>query len=213
MSLTTTTVSSAVGLTDTSITVASATGFAIGNQVLIDQEVFQVSKGYVAGSTTVPVLRGQGGTATQAHPSGANATTGTAADFANPGPQAITTYQISGRVRTMVSYSAAGAIALPAAGTDTVAVLNGTTILAMTVAAPTKDMDGSMLYVASDGAAAHTVTFTGGLSGASTSYDVITINATAPVVLAVAMAINGLWNSVVAVPLAGTVTNITATIG
>ena len=98
------------------------------------------------------------------------------------------------------------------AGSDAIAIINGTSALAMTVAAPTKDMDGCALYIASNGAANHTVTFTGGLSGAGTSYDVCTINATAPVVIGPVLAINGLWQLTVAVPLAGTVTNITATV-
>jgi hypothetical protein len=73
-------------------------------------------------------------------------------------------------------------------------------------------MDGTILWIASNGAAAHTVTFTGGLSGASTSYDVITVNSGAPVLLGPFMAINALWQCAVAVPMAGTVTNLTATV-
>ena len=121
-------------------------------------------------------------------------------------------YPLAGRTRRVSTYGAAGAIALPVAGTDEVAVLNGTSALAMTVAVPTKDMDGCMLWIASDGAAAHTCTFASGLSGAGSSYDVVTINATAPILLGPFMAINSLWQCAVAVPMAGTVTNLTATV-
>ena len=75
-------------------------------------------------------------------------------------------YPIAGRARTFASYSATGAIALPDPGTDLVAFINGTTICAMTVADPKKTANGSLLWIASNGAAAHTVTFASGLSGA-----------------------------------------------
>lgn len=211
MALATTTLSAAVGVSDTAIVVASATGIAAGMGCRLDQEVGQVAQNYVSG-TIVPILRGQDGSVTAAHASGANVTFFLGSDESTIGPQTATQWPVAGWARTLTSYSASGAIALPTPGTDAIAILNGTSTLAMTVAAPTKDMDGSFLYVASNGAAAHTVTFTGGLSGAGTSYDVCTINSSAPVCLAVAVAINGKWNSVVAVPLAGTVTNITATV-
>lgn len=208
MALTTTTLSSAVVVTDTNIVVASATGFAANDIVLIDQEILRVAQNYVSG-TTIPVIRGIT-SATAAHAKGTNVTVGLASDFANPIAMQSVTYP-TGRARTVTSYNAAGAITLPTPGTDALAIINGTSALAMTIAAPTKDMDGCMLWIAGNGAANHTWTFTGGLSGAGTSYDVFTVNSSAPVVTC-AMAINGLWNAVVAVPMAGTVTNITGTI-
>ncbi len=63
MALTATTLSSAVALTDKSIVVASATGFAAGAYVKVDGEFMQVDKSYTSGSTTVPVLRGRDGSA------------------------------------------------------------------------------------------------------------------------------------------------------
>jgi len=211
MALTTTTLSAACTAADVQITVASATSFAAGSYVKVDEEFMQIGASYSTG-TIIPVRRGLNGSVAVAHVSGANAVMGTPSQFSDPSATVITSYPLSGRRRKVTSYSASGAITLPTSGEDVVAILNGTSVLAMTVAAPTKDLDGSILYVAANGVAAHTVTFTGGLSGAGTSYDVITINASAPVVLAVAMAVNGLWNSLVSVPLAGTVTNITATV-
>lgn len=212
MSLTRTTLASACSAGDTVITVASATGVAAGYLAKVDGETVRVSLGYVAGSTSVPIVRGQDGTYAAAHPTSAGIVFGAGSDFANPAPQTVDTYPIAGRARTTASYSASGAITLPQAGADTAAILNGTNALAMTVAAPTSDMDGSLLWIASTGAAAHTVTFSGGLSGASTAYDVITVNASAPVLLGPFMAVNSLWLAAVAVPMAGTVTNITATV-
>lgn len=209
MALARTTTSAAVAVDATAINLTSLTGLTIGDLIVIDQEVFKVTKGY-DGTNPVPVLRGQDGTKASAHASGAGAVHGTPDEFANSGAQAVTTYAIAGKVRTLTSYSAAGAITLPTAGTDAVAILNGTSVLAMTVAAPGKDLDGSLLWIASNGAAAHTITFAGGLSGAGSSYDVLTVNATAPVLMGPFMAVNEKWQAPVAVPMSGTVTNITA---
>jgi hypothetical protein len=212
MALTTTTLSGAITSSAQECVVASATGIVAGDYMLIDQEFVRVGKSYTSG-TTIPLSgRGVNGTVAAAHVTGANVTHGVGSDFANAAPQTGVAYPIAGRARTITSYSAAGAIALPTPGSDAVAILNGTSVLAMTVAAPTKDMDGCFLFVSSNGAAAHTVTFTGGLSGAGASYDVVTINATAPVTLGPIVAVNGLWQLAVAVPLAGTVTNVTATV-
>lgn len=215
MALSNTTLASACGVNDSKIVVASATGFAIGAQIRVDGETMKVSKGYVAGSTTVPVLRGQGGTYVSALPSGAKVRVGLSSDTAwgvLNAPQTVVPFPIAAPARQIMSYTAAGAITLPTAGNDMIAFINGTSVCAMTVAAPGTEDDGSVLYIASNGAAAHTVTFTGGLSGASTSYDVITVNASAPVLLGPFMAVNGLWQAAVAVPMAGTVTNLTATV-
>ena len=210
MALTKTTASAAIALGDTELTVASATGFAAGYLVKVDDEQMVVQSTYSSG-TSIPVRRGQNGTAQVAHPVTANVVVGTASDWANPNATVITAYALSGRRRKVVSYSASGAIAMPSAGEDVVAVLNGTSVLAMTIADPTQDLDGSRLTIIANGAAAHTLTFASGLSGAGSSYDVVTLNGTGPVAIE-AMACNALWNAIVAVPMAGTVTNITATV-
>jgi hypothetical protein len=116
-------------------------------------------------------------------------------------------YQAS-RATVVQSITATGTLSLPAAGTDLRVILNGTSVIALTIPVPTKDMDGTVLMIIGNGVAAHTLTFTGGLSGAGTSYDVITTNSAAPIALQ-AVAANGLWNSFVATPMSGTVTNIT----
>lgn len=170
MALTTTTLSSAVAVTDNSIVVASATGFAAGSQVIIDGENMQVQQGYSSG-TTIPVLRGRDGTVTAAHKSSANVTVELASDL--PGPVPFTTVQWpSVRARTITSYSAAGAIALPGVGSDATAIINGTGALAMTLANPTKDLDGCRLLICGNGKAAHTVTYTAGLGNGGSSLDV-----------------------------------------
>ncbi len=212
MALTTTTLAAACSVNDKTITVASATGFAAGNLVKVDEEFFKVTTGYTSG-VIIPVTRGLNGTAVVAHVSGANATTGLASDFATPNATVSVAYALSARRRKVVNYSAAGAIALPAAGEDIIAILDGSTGFDYTVAAPGKDIDGSMLLILSNAAAtSNTVTFTGGLSGAGTSYDKLTLNTSAPVGI-LAFAVNGLWISPIAPAMGGTVTNLIATIG
>lgn len=205
MALATTTLSSACTQLDTNIVVASATSVAAGRVVLVDQELMQVAQSYVSG-TTVPVLRGRDGSAQVAHKATANVTHGLASDFANPGAQAEATY-LTQRPTLIQSYSATGTMTLPPAGCDLRVILNGTSVITLTVPVPTKDMDGCLLTITQNGAAAHATTFTGGLSGAGTSYDVVTTNATAPTSLQ-AIACNGLWNAICAPAMGGTVTNI-----
>lgn len=214
MALTRTTLSSACAAGDKQIVVASATGFAAGSLLRIDGEVLLVAGNYTSG-TTIPVIRGQQATYAQTHVSGAGVVVGSGSDWSTPAPETVTQYPMR---RARLATSITSTPATPAItdictpGSDAVVQLNGTTIIALTVPVPTKDMDGDLLYIASNGAAAHTVTFTGGLSGGGSSYDVITVNATAPVVLGPFMAVNSLWQACVAVPMAGTVTAVTATL-
>lgn len=214
MALTTTTLSAACTPTDVQISVTSATGFSAGFLVQVDNEIMAISNAYVSG-TIIPVRRAVNGTvvSTVNHASGANATAGAGSDFASPNASVIAAYALSARRRRVDSYTAAGAIALPVAGEDVIAILNGATGFDYTVAAPTKDIDGSHLLIMSNVAASsNTVTFTGGLSGAGTSYDKLTLNTAAPVAIS-AYACNGLWISPIAPAMGGTVTNLIATVG
>ncbi len=175
MAKTTTTLASPFGANDSQIIVASAAGFAAGNRVELDGETLQVVNSYISG-VIVPVLRGQNGGYALAHPSGATVVTGLPSDFANAVPQAVVTYPIAGRGRTVTSYTADGAIDLPTAGSDALAILNGTSQWDMTVAAPTAEMLGSILIIVGNGKAAHTVTVAGGLGLASTGYTIGTFD-------------------------------------
>ena len=206
MALATTTLSSACAVGDTSIVVASATSFAAGRLVVIDGEVMQVTSAYSSG-TTIPVTRGLNGTVTAAHVSSANVTHGLASDFPVAAPGSDDSVLLAARPgRDRRSYSASGAIALPAAGRDMVAIIIGTSALAMTVAAPTKDMDGSILYIVGNGKSASTVTFSGGVGAAGTSYDVATFQNAGQVGVSV-MAANGAW-VLLNGPITGTTTGL-----
>lgn len=204
MALTTTTLSGAITSSAQSLVVASATGIVAGSFVQIDQEILRVGKSYVSG-TTIPIsARGINGTVAAAHATSANVTHGAGSDFANAGAQVAVSYPIAGRARTLTSYSASGAIALPTPGTDAVAVLNGTGTLTMTLANPTKDMDGCLLYIVSNAKVAYTVTYAAGWGGAGGSYDVATGNTSGQTGMQL-IACNAAW--VLLSVMTGTLTN------
>jgi hypothetical protein len=201
-----TTLAAAVALTDKSIVVASATTVAAGRIFRIDQEEMVVTKDYVSG-TTVPVLRAQNGTEQVAHVITSNAIHGLASDFDSPGAQTSVAYPTQ-RPTLITSVTATGTLVHAPAGCDHRVILNGTSVITLTIPVPTMDMDGAMLVIISNGAAAHVPTFTGGLGGAGASYDAITNNATGKMALVV-FAANETWQIPQAPALTGTVTNIT----
>jgi hypothetical protein len=135
-----------------------------------------------AATTPVPVKRGEEGSAQVTHPSGAQVAFGLTAinlgtaDWAQPvaGQLAIAS---PSKVTTVKSYSAAGAIDLPGPGQDAIAEINGTSALAMTVAAPNATIHGSKLTVLANGKAAHTITVATGLGAVGATADVITFAA------------------------------------
>jgi len=204
MALVHTTVSAAVTAADTSITVASATGFSAGYLVRVGDEMMRVTSAYVSG-TIIPVVRGQEGTLVVAHAVTTGVVCGTASDWASlGGAEQAVQYPLAGRTRRITTYGAAGAISLPTAGTDEVACINGTSALALTLAVPTKDLDGSILWVIGDGKAAHTCTVAGGIGAASTGYTVLTFDTGAQCSVAF-MAMNSVWVPLPS-PLSGTLT-------
>lgn len=205
MALVRTTASAAIGISDTSIVVASATGFSAGYYIRVDQEIMRVGQGYLSG-TTIPVTRGQDGTLNQAHPITSGVIVGIGSDWTGPGPQLAVTYPIAGRARQIVSYTTAGAIALPADGTDQVAILNSTVALAMTLAIPGVELDGSVLTIIGNGKAAHTVTVAGGIGAASTGYTVATFITGSQQSLQF-MAANAVWVQLPSL-MSGTLTNL-----
>lgn len=189
MALTTTTLSSAVAVNDTSIKVASATGFAAGQFVRVDSEFMTIAQNYSSG-TTIPVLRGKVGTVTAAHATSANVTTGVSTDFqpAPSGLELLAVNPVTPAFGTVFSYSAAGAIAVVSG----IHVINGTGALAMTLANPTKDQDGTVLIVVANGKAAHTLTITSGIGNGGASFDVGTFSASLQVGC-ILVAVNGFW--------------------
>lgn len=165
MAITTTTVSAAVGLSDTSILVASATGITAPNNqtgtgitlLQIDQEYMYVVS--VTG-TTIGVLRGQGGTTSATHLKNAIVQIGLNTDFrkyiaipADINPRLIN-YNAQVRPAFVLSGSAdavdptiPGFYLIKTAGVD-----------AMTIATPTAASEGNIIEIYSDTANAHTLT-------------------------------------------------------
>lgn len=209
MALATTTLAAAVAVNDNTIVVASATSIAAGRLMLVDTEWMEVTKSYVSG-VTIPVLRGQQGSAVVVHGSSANVTHGLGSDFSAPPAgtsQAVTLP--TQRARAIKTYVASGAIALPNAGEDAIAVILGTSALTMTIAAPTKDLDGCLLWITGNAKSASTIQFNGtvGLGNAGSGYDIITLQNAGNVGVMV-MAMNGFWNIFAAPAITGTTTAI-----
>lgn len=211
MALTRTTLSAAVAVDDTSIVVASATGFAADRIVRIDQEFMVVQKNYTSG-TTIPVRRGQLGSSNKAHVITAGVIVGTAADdYDTPGVGAVVNNMIAGRPRILTSITADNSTVTHApAGCDHIVELNSTSVINLTVPIPTTDMDGDLLWIAGNGTAAHVITFTGGIGGEGSSYDVVTFNASGPVLIGPFMAMNAVWLVPTGPAWTGTVTNLVA---
>ena len=194
MALATTTLSAAVSITDNVIVVASATSLAAGRIIKIDGEYLKINQAYTSG-TTVGVTRGQEGSVTAAHQSGANVMTALASDLAAAPASVNESVLNAGQMSvTTTSYSAAGAIAF-GLSQWTVAIINGTAALAMTITNPTKDQDGCYLHIVANGKAAHTVTYTAGIGNGGASFDVGTFSATLAM-SSLLVACNGFWVSV-----------------
>ena len=206
MSLVHTTLSASCAVGDTSIVVTSATGFSAGYVVRVGDEMMRVGGGYNGTATIVPVIRGQDGTLVSAHAVSTGVVCGVGSDWATTnGAQVAVQYPLAGKTRRVSTYGAAGAISLPVAGTDEIAVINGTAH-AMTLALPTKDLDGSILWIVGDTGAAHAITIASGLGGAGSGYTVATFDGTGQCCIGL-IAINSIWvplNS----PLSGTLTAI-----
>jgi hypothetical protein len=154
-----------MAVTDTVLRVASLTGFAVNQQILVDREVM-VQVGTPTG-LAVPVRRGLDGTVQAAHTARAIVTTGLPHEFSHPAPGQTSAFGPSApdgmQSRwTNATYGLAGALAaLPG-----VAVLNGTAAIAMTLAAPSAGMEGAELTIVSASLFANTVVVTG-ISGAA----------------------------------------------
>lgn len=161
MAVTATTLASSKATSDTKIKLTSGTGIANKMLVLVDGEFMRVTD--VATSPTVGVVPGYAGTTAGPHGVLAPAIYGIPSDFGT----------VSGPDTT--SYGADGAIAVPVV--DTVIYLTKATAGAYTLAAPAAWQQNTVILV-STSAAAHTVTYTAGFYGNTTSSDVLTFPAT-----------------------------------
>lgn len=214
MALAETTLSAACGANDRTIVVASATSISVGRLFRIDGEMMQATKGYDGSSTTVPVIRGQNGTAQVAHVSGARVTHGDAADWGNPGAGVSINFPPAGWARDFITITTTTTWVtadLQAPGTDRIVQLSSASAITFTIPVPTKAMDGCRLTIIGHGTgAAHIVVFTGGLNGAGSSYDTLTGNATPNPFMLDVVAADEKWNVATAPAFTGTVTSLVA---
>jgi hypothetical protein len=207
MALATTTLSATISASDVKIVVASATSMAAGRTILIDQEVMQVTKDYVSG-TTVGVLRGLDGTAAVAHFLTSAVTHGLQTDFDNPAVGTSTGYPTVRATLVQSITTTSTSLVLPPSGCDLRVVINLATAISLTIPVPTKDMDGTILtFVASAIAVQHALIFTGGLNGGSTGYTTFTAAATGSTAFSV-IACNGMWFVMSGPAWTGTVTKL-----
>jgi hypothetical protein len=186
MAVSKTTLSGAVAVTDTEVTLAAITGLAVSNNLVIDGETMRVLSVPAAATSPVGVFRGTKGSNVQTHVAGANVLYGVPSDFVSPARSYFPR-------REVVSYTVAGVIANPTPGVDRVAVLNGTTLAVMTMGNPAKENEGDMLIVVSNGKAAHTLTYTTtGIGGGGTATDLMTFSVVAQMSV-LFIAVNELW--------------------
>lgn len=199
MAFTLTTLNGAVNAGDPQVYLTALTGLSSGMLAAIDKEIVKLGILPAAATSPVPVMRGQEGTAAAAHPTGAQVKAGLTptnlqtGDWQAPSAGSPSMALYGGAFnRDMASYSAAGAIALPRPGSDMVAILNGTTLLAMTIANPPVGTDGSKLIIAGNGKAAHTVTYAAGLGNVGGTADVITFSAAQAQAIEL-LSVGGFW--------------------
>lgn len=167
MAITATTLASAAASNDTVINVASATGITAGNftagtgitVLLVDQEYMVVIS--ITG-TFVSVLRGQYGTAGQAHVSGSQVQIGLPGDFANTSgysAKEVDILNVVGGFNLPATFLAGSADAIPA-GLPGFYVVKTAGVDAMTLAAPLAAHEGNVIDIWSDTTNAHTLTAT-----------------------------------------------------
>lgn len=168
MALTQTALAAACAATDEQITVSSVTGATVGGFVKIDSE-FAIVKA-IASPVIELMFRGKFGTRAAAHANLATVTFGLIADIVMPGNGDLVPID---PIRESVSaIGADGAIDVPTR--NMVLHVKKGSAAALTLAAPSTFTDDITLEIVSDTAYAHTVTFTPGFYGNTTSSDVAT---------------------------------------
>jgi hypothetical protein len=213
MALTQTTLSAAVlggSAPDTTITVASATNFAAGLFLKVDNEWMQILKTYTTG-TTIPVLRGLDGTQITAHVTSAKVELyALSSDLANPAPQTTVLDPVFGPPRLKSSITTTGAwTPIDNTGaTDELVFLNGTSVIALTIVNPGTGQDGKRVTFIGNGKAAHTITYTTtGFGNVGVTADVVTFKSDQSQMFEM-MACGGFWVAATVIGGAATVAGV-----
>lgn len=186
MALTATTLASAKATNDVVIKLTSATGVLPKYLVLVDGEWMRVTSNLL--TPTIGVVPGYNGTTAGPHGILAPVIYGPTQDFVSAGIP-------PNGVPTSLSFGADGAITGPS-GTgvpiaNTLIWLTKATAGAYTLAAPAIDQQNTLTFVSTT-AAAHTITYTAGFYGNTTSSDVATFPATINGMFTI-RAQNGTW--------------------
>jgi hypothetical protein len=172
MALVNTTLAAAATAGATSIAVTSATGFAVGQIIRVDNEY--MAQTAAAAGTVIPVRRGIEGTAQVAHGILGDVVTGLTGDF--PGPPIGGTVPLpSAGIGDRRTIGVDGTIAtadLPPG--DTTYVITKASAAAITIDPPSKAQNGLRVTIRSNTAFAHLVTIAAGIYGDAGTSDVCT---------------------------------------
>lgn len=191
MALTVTSLNGAVTQNATQFTLTAFTNPSLGpigpkTWALVDAEWVQIESALL--SPTVGVVRGLNGSLATAHNTLAPVVYGLTSDFTSFAVQGADTLAVA----SAATYSVNGAITVPIVDQDIYLTKAG--VAAMTLASPAKDQTNTVRVFAMT-ANAHTITYTPGFYGNTTSSDVATAPGTIGAVFTF-VAKNGLWNAV-----------------
>lgn len=187
MALASTTLAAAKATNDIVVNLTSATGALPKMLALVDAEWMRVTSNLL--TPVLGVVPGYEGTPAGPHGVLAPVIYGVASDFTSVG-------MVPGGIVSSLSFGVDGAITgRLGAGTvpvgNTVIYLTKATAGAYTLAAPAKDQQNTLVFVSTT-AAAHTITYTAGFYGNTTSSDVATFPATINGMFTI-KAQNGTW--------------------
>lgn len=176
MSLTNTTLATAMALNDTQLKVTSATGFAVKQKIRVDNEWMEATA--APDGTFIKVRRGLEGTAQVAHGILADVVTAdSAADWPDPGPGQAVAVPPQDIGRATLGVDTTFTAADFPKGQQLTYVITKAGVCAITLGAPSKAQNGMRVTFRSNTANAHTITYTAGVYGDTTSSDVLTFAA------------------------------------
>lgn len=175
-----TTLNGAITATQTVVTLTSGTGAAVGSFIKVDGEFLLIQD--ITNSPQLLVERGQLSTTAVAHNTLAPSTIGLASDWL-PNPPA----------RVITSYNAAGAVTVP--NSSQLIWVGGASATALTLASGTAVNAGVVLTFLATSAQAHTLTYTPGFNGDTTSSDVVTFGSKVGAGFSCTCGPTGLWGN------------------
>lgn len=191
MALTVTSLNGAITQNATQATLTAFTNPSvgpIGPNTLADIDGERVLVTSAVYSPTVSIVRGYAGTLGVAHNTLAPVVYGLTTDFTDLAAQGSATIAVAPKA----TYSVDGAITVPVV--DQTIYITKAGVCALTLASPAADQTNTVKFVALT-ANAHTITYTPGFYGNTTSSDVATFPGTIGAVFTI-VAKNGLWNAV-----------------